>query len=90
MITAGGNFEASLILLDDIWTKENMPVDGQIVIAIPTRDLLLVTGSKNIEGISKIKSMAAEAWGQGPYQLLPDLFIWNGKRFEPYNQVSSQ
>jgi uncharacterized protein YtpQ (UPF0354 family) len=85
MITAGGNYEASLILLTDIWTKEKMPVDGQIIIALPTRDLLFVTGSKNINGIKKIKTMAQEAWESGPYQLLPDLFIWNGKRFEPYN-----
>jgi hypothetical protein len=28
--------------------------------------------------------MAQEAWEKGPYQLLPDLFIWNGKKFEPY------
>jgi uncharacterized protein YtpQ (UPF0354 family) len=85
MITAGGNYEASLILLTDIWTKEKMPVDGQIIIAIPTRDMLLVTGSKNCNGISKIRKMALEAWKSGPYQLLPDLFIWNGKKFESYN-----
>jgi uncharacterized protein YtpQ (UPF0354 family) len=84
MITAGGNYEASLLLLKDIWTKKNMPVDGEIIIAIPKRDLLLVTGSKNIKGIQKIKSMAQEAWESGPYQLLPDLFIWTGKKFEPY------
>jgi len=86
MITAGGNYEASLILLNDIWTKENMPVKGDIIIAIPTRDLLLVTGSKDSEGIKKIKSVAKEAWDTGPYQLTPDLFRWNGKKFEPYNK----
>jgi hypothetical protein len=31
-----------------------MPVNGDIIIAIPTRDLLLVTGSKDSEGIKKI------------------------------------
>jgi uncharacterized protein YtpQ (UPF0354 family) len=84
MITAGGNFEASLILQNYMWTKENMPVNGKIVIAIPTRDLLLVTGSNNSDGLKKIKKTAQEAWESGPYQLLPDLFIWNGKKFEPY------
>lgn len=85
MITAGGNYEASLLLLNDLWTKENMPVDGQIVVAIPTRDLLFVTGSKNRDGIKKIRSMAEQAWQEGPYQLLPDLFIWTGKKFELFN-----
>ena len=84
MITAGGYYEASLVLLNDIWTKENMPVKGDIIIAIPTRDLLLVTGSKDPEGIKKVKSAAKQAWETGPYQLTPDLFRWNGKKFEPY------
>ncbi len=86
MITAGGNYETSLILLNEIWTKENMPVKGDIIIAIPTRDLLLIAGSKDAEGITKIKSVAKEAWETGPYQLTPDLFFWNGKKFEPYNK----
>lgn len=84
MLTAGGSYEASLILLKNFWTKENMPVDGQIIIAIPTRDLLLVTGSKNINAIKKMKAVTQEAWESSPYQLLPDLFIWNDKKFEPY------
>jgi len=86
MLTAGGNYETSLILLNDIWSKQNVPVEGDIIIAIPTRDLLLVTGSKNDEGIKKLKSVAKEAWESGPYQLTPDLFLWNGKKFEPYNK----
>jgi len=86
MITAGGNYEASLILLTDIWTKENIQVKGDIVITIPTRDLLLVTGSKDSDGIKKMTAVAKEAWETGPYQLIPDLFYWNGKKFEPYNK----
>jgi len=86
MITAGGNYEASLILLTDIWTKENIQVKGDIIITIPTRDLLLVTGSKDPDGIKKMRAVAKEAWETGPYQLIPDLFYWNGKKFEPYNK----
>ena len=86
MITAGGTYEASLILITDIWTKENMQVNGDIIIAIPTRDLLLVTGSKDPDGIKKMRSVAKEAWETGPYQLIPDLFYWNGKKFESYNK----
>ena len=86
MITAGGNYEASLILLTDIWTKENIQVNGDIIISIPTRDLLLVTGSKDLDIIKKVKAVAKEAWETGPYQLLPDLFYWNGKKFEPYTK----
>ena len=37
-----------------------MDVQGDIVVAIPTRDLLLVTGSQNPEGINKMKEMARQ------------------------------
>ena len=84
MLVAGGNYETSLILLDGIWTKENLKVKGDIVIAIPTRDLLLVTGSKDTEKLKKMRAIAKEAWQSGSYQLTPDLFRWNGKKFEPF------
>jgi uncharacterized protein YtpQ (UPF0354 family) len=84
MLTAGGNYETSLILIKSIWSKENIPVKGDIIIAVPTRDLLLVTGSKDPEGISKMRAVAKEAYEAGPYQLTPDLFHWDGKKFEPY------
>lgn len=81
MITAGGNYEASLLLLDSIWTKDNFPVQGSIVISIPSRDVLLVTGTEETEGLSKIKEYAASVYESASYRILPDLFVWNGERF---------
>jgi uncharacterized protein YtpQ (UPF0354 family) len=84
MITAGGNYEASLILLKEIWNRESMPVDGDFVVSIPTRDLLLVTGSNNKIGIEKIKKMANDAVESNSYHLIADLFVWNGNKFVAY------
>ena len=42
MIVAGGDYEASLLLLDSIWTDIRKEVRGDVVVAIPSRDLLLV------------------------------------------------
>jgi len=83
-IAAGGNFEASLILIKDIWTKENFPVDGEFVIAVPNRDLLFVTGSNNKTEIEKIRIIAEESYNTGSYPISPYLFKWNGNRFEKF------
>jgi len=83
-ITAGGNFEASLILTNDIWTKENFPVDGEFVIAISNRDLLFITGSNHKTEIEKIKKIAAESYNTGDHPISPYLFKWNGNRFEKF------
>ncbi len=84
MITAGGDYEASLILLSSIWTKENFPVDGEFIIAIPNRDMLMVTGSKNKIGISKIKEIVADSYKTGNYQVSDRLYKWIGNKFEMY------
>jgi len=46
MLTAGGTYEASMILLD-IWYKDNFDIDGNIIIAVPSRDVVLITGSRD-------------------------------------------
>lgn len=84
MLTAGGNYETSIILLNNIMTKETLPVDGDFVIAIPTRDLLLVTGSNDKTGISKLKEIIKKSYEKGSYQVSEHLYKWNGKIFEKY------
>lgn len=81
MLTAGGNYEASLILLSDVMSKENLPVDGDLIIAIPNRDLLLITGNKDIDGIKKLKQMAKESFETGSYPVSEFLYKWNGNKF---------
>lgn len=84
MITAGGDYEASLVLLSSIWTKENFPVDGEFIVAIPNRDMLMVTGSKSKAGIAKLKEIAADSYMTGSYQVSDHLYKWTGKKFEIY------
>ncbi len=57
MLTAGGNFEASLLLFDSLWTAENFPVKGDIVVFVPARDVVLVTGSEDDEGLRKAREI---------------------------------
>ncbi len=85
-LVAGGTYEASLILLQSLWTKENFDVKGDIIISIPTRDLLLITGSKDKKGMETIAKSTKEAYESGSYYLTPELFIWKGKKFVKYNK----
>ncbi|MGC4104049.1 DUF1444 family protein [Ferruginibacter sp.] len=85
MLTAGGNYEASLILLPSIINKKNLAVDGDFVIAIPNRDLLLVTGSNNKKGIARPKEIAADSYANGDHQVSEYLYKWNGSKFQKFN-----
>lgn len=84
MVTVGGNYEASLILWDEIWTKENFDVKGDFVIAIPNRDMLYVTGSEDRQGIEWVKKHMKKSYNEGSYPVSPYLFKRNGNKFEKF------
>ena len=83
-ISAGGDFETSLILSTRLWTKENFEVDGDFIIAIPNKDLLFITGSNNQKEIDRIEKIAEDSYRTGNHPVSPYLFKWNGKMFEKY------
>jgi uncharacterized protein YtpQ (UPF0354 family) len=85
MLTAGGNYEASLLLLDSIWKDAQLDVQGDIVVAIPTRDLLLVTGSENQEGIEKVTQIVKKSFSEGfSYRLTQKLFVYRNGKFDEF------
>jgi uncharacterized protein YtpQ (UPF0354 family) len=84
MIRAGGDYEASLLLFDDIWSGGKLEVDGEVVVAIPARDLLLFTGSRSRDGIAKLRQVAAQASREASYSLTDRLFVYRNGRFERY------
>jgi uncharacterized protein YtpQ (UPF0354 family) len=84
MMTAGQDYVSSLLLLEEIWNADNLGVDGEIVIAIPTRDVLLFTGSKNKDGVKKLRELAKQAHADGPYSLTDRLFVYRGGKFQRF------
>ena len=81
LMSAGGNYEASLLLIDDIWSSGQIQVNGDIVVAIPTRDTLLVTGSRSRSGLKLVRELTAKFKSQGPYELTDTLFRYRDGRF---------
>ncbi len=65
MIVADGNYEASLLLADKLWTKDHFPVKGDIVVYVPARDVVLITGSEDTTNLAKaydIVNNPAQEW----------------------------
>ena len=83
MILAGGNYEASLLLVDEIWTQAALrqAVDGDVVVAIPARDLLFFTGSRNRAGIARLREIATKYVNQASYRLTDTLFVRRNGKF---------
>jgi len=81
MVTAGGTYESSMLLLNSFWSNKNFPVKGDIVVALPNRDVLFITGSRDKENLNWMRARAQESYDSGSYQVSPSLFRWNGKKF---------
>jgi uncharacterized protein YtpQ (UPF0354 family) len=84
MITAGGDYEASLLLFDDLWTGGKLEVDGDVVVAVPSRDLLLFTGSRNRPGLARLREVASKAAREASYSLTDRLFVYRNGKFERF------
>ena len=73
MIMADGTYDASLLLFDEIWRPEVIPVQGEIVVFVPARDVVLVTGSKDAAGIAQAKAIIAS--NEWPYFISENAFV---------------
>ena len=54
-IVADGKFEASFLVVSELWSKDNIPVEGTITIGVPSNNVLLITGSGNAADMNWIR-----------------------------------
>ncbi len=64
MLIAGGNFEATMLLLPEIWDFAESLVPGQVVAAVPARDLLIFTGDAENQDLAVLRSHVSKALEQ--------------------------
>ncbi len=85
MLETGNDLESSLLLFDRLWTHEALQFGGDVVIAVPARGKLLVTGSTNAAGLAQVREMAADIIADNPYGVSDVLFVRRGGRFEMFD-----
>jgi hypothetical protein len=88
MLLAGGNFEASLLLLDDLWPRLASEVPGELVACAAARDMMLYTGSGIAGGVEVLRQLASRIITEGGYALSGTLLRWTGLGWEPYRADS--
>ena len=84
LLTAGGDYTASLLLFDGLWEDIADTVDGDVVAVAPARDVLLYTGSNSREGLKAIRERAANIVATGNYVVSDTLFVRAGGRWEVF------
>jgi uncharacterized protein YtpQ (UPF0354 family) len=67
MVVADGTYEASFLIYDALWTKETFPVKGDIVVYVPSRDVVIVTGSEDTDSLETVKGIVHNPENQWPH-----------------------
>lgn len=84
MITAGGNYEATLLLLPEVWESVSSMVPGRIVAAVPARDVLYVTGDADRENVAALRQWTSQALEKVEKPLSRAFLRWTGDSWEEY------
>jgi uncharacterized protein YtpQ (UPF0354 family) len=84
MITADGNYEASLLLFADLWEREREKLRGDPVAAVPARDLLLFADSANADAVAQLRQLASKMRAEATYALTDRLFVLRDGNWLPF------
>lgn len=76
MVTCDGVYEASLALVPEVCAYLDTLIDGPRLIAVPARDLLLVTGDTGTARRTLLAAMAAQKGLS--YAITPSIYRWTG------------
>lgn len=76
MLSFGG-WESSAVLVDEFWERMAAQVPGELVIGVPARDVVVVTGSGSPPGIEKVRRAVDRLFFAGGRGLLSrELLVW--------------
>ena len=83
MFVLDGNLESSLLLVDHLWEQIGPQLPGELIAAVPSRDMLAVTGSQVPGGIAALTRCADAVWQQSTTRLLTrSLLIRHGPSWQ--------
>ena len=68
--------DASLVLDDDLMEKLAQDVEGDLVVAVPARNVLVASGTAHQDGLAELRRTVDRVWGSGEERLITrDLLV---------------
>jgi uncharacterized protein YtpQ (UPF0354 family) len=62
MLRLDGDLEASLLLIDHLWSQAARAIPGEMVVGVPSRDVLAVSGTGITGGVETLQWAVERAW----------------------------
>src|SRR5262249_6649927 len=81
-IGTGTNLEACRLLAATFWNDVASEMPGEVVAAVPSRDVLLFCSSQEADGLQALQELAAEVrQAESTHALSEHLFVWQQGRW---------
>ncbi len=79
--------ESSLLLASDFWARMEGAVPGELVVGVPARDVVVVTGSRSGPGLEKAKRCVERVFfAGGDFLISRGLLVRRGGAWEPFDR----
>ena len=82
-----GNLEAGLVLVDEIWDQVEGHLNEEIVICVPSRDVIIATGKSNENVIADFTEKAKQILTTGDHPLSNNWFIRKDKQWNVFRKI---
>jgi hypothetical protein len=83
----GGDLEASLVLDDEFMTRLAERFSGDLVVAIPDRDMLAATGTGHADGLAKLRSFVEDIWPGADHPLTQRLLVRRAAQWQVFEMA---
>jgi hypothetical protein len=83
-------FESSLLLATEFWSKLEGSLPGDLVVGVPARDVVIVTGSESTAGLERARRAVDRVFMAGDEFLLSrSLLVRRGGTWEPFDRSAA-
>jgi len=77
--------ESSLLLVDEFWEDVAESIPGELVVGVPARDVVLITGSQSRTGLAKAaRAVDRVFYANRPNLLLRYLLVWRDGQWQVF------
>jgi uncharacterized protein YtpQ (UPF0354 family) len=77
--------ESSVLLIDEFWEGLAESVPGDLVVGVPARDVVILTGSASRGGLERAtRAVERVFYANGPNLLLRDLLVWRDGQWDRF------
>jgi len=85
-VSVGDDYTSSLLVVNALWSSpDRLKVKGDVVAAIPSRELILVTGTENGK-VNEFRRYVANVYAKGQFPLSQTLLVYRNNRFTKFTE----